>query len=463
MTPLLLLLVALLLVVACGIFVAAEFSLVAVDRNKVDQLVAEGDQGALGVQRALRSLSTQLSGAQVGITVTNLGIGFLAEPAISELLRDPLTAAGVPDGAVSPVGLALALVISTILTMLFGELVPKNFAIAVPLATARATQGPMRFFTAVNTYPIRLLNGSANKIVRRLGIEPQEELRSARSSSELASLIARSADEGTLDADTAELMERSVEFGTRTAGEIMTPRVRTLSLELNDRAQAVIDLTRSSGHSRFPVLDEEDNVAGTVHVKHAVALPLHERATTKVKHLMVKPIVVPDSLRLDPLLALLREDGFQMAVVLDEYGGHAGIVTLEDVIEEIVGDIADEHDRTGSRGRQRRDGSWILSGMLRPDEVEDLTGIELPEDEAYDTVGGLVMRVLGKVPESGDVAEVAVPDRSDPEEVRERLAALAVEHMDGLRVDRVSLRLLGPAATDTADSPDSPGQEGAHR
>jgi len=248
-------------------------------------------------------------------------------------------------------------------------------------------------------------------------------------------------------ADTAELMERSVEFGTRTAGEIMTPRVRTLSLELNDRAHAVIDLTRSSGHSRFPVLDEEDNVAGTVHVKHAVALPLHERATTKVKHLMVKPIVVPDSLRLDPLLQLLREDGFQMAVVLDEYGGHAGIVTLEDVIEEIVGDIADEHDRLGSRGRQRRDGSWILSGMLRPDEVEDLTGIELPEDEAYDTVGGLVMRTLGKVPDSGDVAEVPVPDRSDPEEHREQLASLTVEHMDGLRVDRVSLRLLGPTPT----------------
>ena len=447
MTPLLLLLVALLLVVACGIFVAAEFALVAVDRNKVDQLVAEGDPGAIGVQRALRSLSTQLSGAQVGITVTNLGIGFLAEPAISQLLRDPLTAAGTPDGAVAPVGLALALVLSTLLTMLFGELVPKNFAIALPLATARATQRPMRFFTSVNTYPIRFLNGSANKIVRRLGIEPQEELRSARSSAELASLIARSADEGTLDADTAELMERSVEFGTRTAGEIMTPRVRTLSLELNDRAHAVIDLTRSSGHSRFPVLDEEDNVAGTVHVKHAVALPLHERATTKVKHLMVKPIVVPDSLRLDPLLQLLREDGFQMAVVLDESGGHAGIVTLEDVIEEIVGDIADEHDRLGSRGRQRRDGSWILSGMLRPDEVEDLTGIELPEDEAYDTVGGLVMRTLGKVPDSGDVAEVPVPDRSDPEEHREQLASLTVEHMDGLRVDRVSLRLLGPTPT----------------
>jgi CBS domain containing-hemolysin-like protein len=281
--------------------------------------------------------------------------------------------------------------------------------------------------------------------VRRLGIEPQEELRSARSSTELASLIQRSADQGTLDHETADLMERSVEFGTRTAGEIMTPRVRTTSVEAGDRAAAVIELARQSGHSRFPVLDAEDVVVGTVHVKHAVALPVPERSTTRIKHIMAKPIVVPDTMRLDPLLALLRQDGFQMAVVLDEYGGHAGIVTLEDVIEEIVGDIADEHDRLGARARQQRDGSWLLSGLLRPDEVEDLTGIELPENEDYDTIAGLVVRTLGRIPESGDVAEVPVPDRSDPEEVRERLATLAVAHMDGLRVDRLVLRLLdGP-------------------
>ena len=329
--------------------------------------------------------------------------------------------------------------------MLFGELVPKNLAIARPMATARATQSFQRGFTAVNKLPIRLLNGSANAIVRRLGIEPQEELRSARSSTELASLIQRSADQGTLDHETADLMERSVEFGTRTASEIMTPRVRTISVEAGDRAAAVIELARQSGHSRFPVLDAEDTVVGTVHVKHAVALPVPERSTTRIKHIMAKPIVVPDTMRLDPLLALLRQDGFQMAVVLDEYGGHAGIVTLEDVIEEIVGDIADEHDRLGARARQRRDGSWLLSGLLRPDEVEDLTGIELPENEDYDTVAGLVVRTLGRIPESGDVAEVPVPDRSDTEEVRERLATLAVLHMDGLRVDRLVLRLLdGP-------------------
>jgi CBS domain containing-hemolysin-like protein len=190
------------------------------------------------------------------------------------------------------------------------------------------------------------------------------------------------------------------------------------------------------------VLDQDENVVGTVHVKHAVALPPSERSTTRVKHLMVKPIVVPDSLRLDPLLGLLRKDGFQMAVVLDEYGGVAGIVTLEDVVEEIVGDISDEHDDRGQDAGQLRDGSWSLSGLLRPDEVADLTGIQLPDHEDYDTIAGLVLRTLGRLPEIGDVAEVWVVDRSDPAGDRRQLAVLTVTHMDGLRIDRVALRLL---------------------
>jgi CBS domain containing-hemolysin-like protein len=240
-------------------------------------------------------------------------------------------------------------------------------------------------------------------------------------------------------------MEKSVEFGTRTAGEIMTPRVRTHSLEVTDRASAVIDLARETGHSRFPVLDDQDVVVGTVHVKDAVALPVAERATTRIKHLMAKPIVVPDTLRLDPLMAQLRK-GFQMAVVLDEYGGHAGIVTLEDVVEEIVGDIADEHDRLGARGRLRRDGSWSVSGLLRPDEIEDLTAITLPEGEDYDTVAGLVLKALGRIPAAGDEVVVPLRDPQDEDDAPARNAVLTVEYMEGLRIDRLSLRVEEEAA-----------------
>jgi CBS domain containing-hemolysin-like protein len=447
-TPWLLLGVSLLLVLMCGLFVAAEFAFVTVDRGTVNRAAAAGDGKAAGVQRALRSLSTQLSGAQVGITITNLAIGFLAEPAIAQLIDGPLETLGTPTGMVSPIAVGIGLAVGTVLTMIFGEMVPKNLALARPLPTARATQRFMRTFTHVTAWPIRFLNGSANAIVRRLGLEPQEELRSARSSEELASLVQRSADQGTLDPDTAELMERSVEFGSRTASEIMTPRVRTTTVEDGDRASSVIELARQTGHSRFPVLDDEDAVVGTVHVKHAVALPVHERATTRIRHIMVKPVVVPDSLRLDPLMALLRQDGFQMAIVLDEYGGHAGIVTLEDVVEEIVGEISDEHDRLGAQARQRRDGTWSLSGLLRPDEVEDVTGITLPDGEDYDTIGGLVMQMLGKVPGAGDRAEVPVPDLSDPDEPREQLAVLTVERMEGLRVDRIGLHLLSGSAVE---------------
>ena len=212
--------------------------------------------------------------------------------------------------------------------------------------------------------------------MRALGVEPQEELRSARSSDELASLANRSASEGTLDTETAHLVQRSVAFGPRTAGEIMTPRVQMACVDATDPVSDVIELSGSTGFSKFPVIKgTSDNVVGSIHVKQAVAVPRSERAHTLVREVMVDATVVPESLRLDPLLSLLRGEGFQMAIVSDEYGGTAGVVTLEDVVEEIVGEISDEHDRFGSRLRQRPDGSWIVSGLLRPDEVADATGL----------------------------------------------------------------------------------------
>jgi CBS domain containing-hemolysin-like protein len=441
-TEILLVAAALALVLACGVFVAAEFAFVTVDRGTVDRAAAEGSRSARGVQSALRSLSTQLSGAQVGITVTNLAIGFLAEPAIARLVDGPLEAAGLPGGAVRPVSVAIGLVVATGVTMVFGELVPKNLAIAKPLATAQATQALQRGFTTGMRLPIQLLNGSANTIVRGLGVEPQEELRSARTSTELASLIRRSAMQGTLDTETARLMERSVAFAGRTAGEIMTPRVHMHSVEASQPVSAVVDLARSSGRSRFPVVaGENDNVVGAVHVKNAVGVPSDRRGDWRVRSVMVEATVVPETLRLDPLLTLLRNEGFQMAVVVDEYGGTAGVVTLEDVVEEIVGDIADEHDPHGEQARRHRDGRWSVSGLLRPDEIASVTGIVLPEHEDYDTVAGLFLQVLGRMPEPGDSVVVPLPTRvtDEGDTLGDEEAVIEVERLDGLRIDRLAI------------------------
>src|SRR3954471_14868619 len=422
------------LVLACGVFGAAEYSFVAVDRAAVEKAASEGDRQAQGVRTALRSLSTQLSGAQVGVTLTNLVIGFLAEPAIAKLLETPLTSLGVPDSAVPGIAVTLGLVLATIAAMIFGELVPKKLGIAVPFAVARRTQGFMRGFTLVMTWPIRVLNGSANAVVRALGVEPQEELRSARSSDELASLANRSASEGTLDTETAHLVQRSVAFGPRTAGEIMTPRVQMACVDATDPVSDVIELSGSTGFSKFPVIKgTSDNVVGSIHVKQAVAVPRSERAHTLVREVMVDATVVPESLRLDPLLQLLRGEGFQMAIVSDEYGGTAGVVTLEDVVEEIVGEISDEHDPLDVSARRRPGGAWSISGMLRPDEVQAVTGIALPEEEeVYDTVPGLVMRTLGRIVRGGGHVRVPLPfavdEHGDPAPTQE--AVLRVERTD---------------------------------
>jgi CBS domain containing-hemolysin-like protein len=442
MTDVLLLVLAGALVLACGGFVAAEFSFVTVDRSIVDRAAEAGDRRAQGVQQALRSLSTQLSGAQVGITLTNLAIGYLAEPAVAHLVRGPLTDAGVPESSVPGIAVAIGLLVGTVATMIFGELVPKNLAIARPMATAKATQGLQRGFTTAMRGPIRLLNGSANWLVRRLGIEPQEELRSARSSQELASLIGRSASVGTLDPDTAGLLQRSVAFAQRTAEEIMTPRVQMSAAKPDQPVAAVIELARTTGHSRFPVVaGEADDVVGAVHVKHAVAVPREDRGSTAVRDVMVPPTVVPGTLRLDPLLAQLREEGYQVAVVVDEYGGTAGVVTLEDVVEEIVGEIADEHDPLDRDVRRHGDGSWSLSGLLRPDEVADRTGVRLPEHEDYDTVAGLFLRHHGRLPDPGEAVVVEQPPTLGPggEPEPARVAVLTVERMAGRRIDRVRL------------------------
>ena len=386
--------------------------------------------------QALRSLSTQLSAAQVGITVTNLVIGFLAEPAIADLVDAPLQAVGVPEGAVRGASVTLALALATGLTMIFGELVPKNLAIARPLATARAVQGFQRGFTTATGPAVRFLNNTANRILRRLGVEPQEELASARSAEELASLVRRSGEEGTLELETATLLERSLAFGDRRAVDVMTPRARMHALRTDAPVRAVLETSRTTGRSRFPVIVEDnDEVVGVVHIKHAMAVPNDRRTDVPVGDVMVPPALVPSSIELDPLLAMLREGGLQMAVVVDEFGTVDGIATLEDLIEEIVGEVRDEHDESDDAARRERDGAWSLSGLLRPDEAARAVGLALPEDEEYETLGGLVAMRLGRMPEEGDVVELD----AGSDDGRSHHVRLVVQRLDGLRVDRLRL------------------------
>ena len=452
MTEALLLLLSLALVVACGAFVAAEFSFVTVDRASVERAAEAGDGPAQGVLSALRGLSTQLSGAQLGITITNLLIGFMAEPAIARIIDGPLEDLGVPSGAVHGVAVVIALVLATAITMVIGELVPQNLAVALPLQTARAVQGFMRGFTTVNRPAIALFNAAANAVLRRLGIEPQEELASARSPEELMSLVGRSAEQGTLAPATATLLQRSIAFGDRRADEIMTPRTRMVALRATDPVIRVIEEARSTGFSRFPVVgDREDDIVGIVHVKHAVRVPPERRGEVPISDVVVPAVVVPSSVELDPLLETLREGGLQMAVVVDEFGGVDGVVTLEDVVEEIVGEVRDEHDRRDEAVSREGESRWLLSGLLRPDEVYDATEIALPESEEgdYETLAGLITERLGRMPRVGDAVEL---DARDSDGAR-RGAKLSVRRMDALRVDRVRLE-VGPPERDDEDEED---------
>jgi len=396
-----------LLTAANAFFVAAEFALVTVDRAEIDRRVAAGDRVARNVRRALRELSFQLSGAQLGITITTLLTGYLAEPALARLLA-PLIEP-VAGRATRGVTTAIAFGLATLFSMLFGELVPKNAALARPMPIARATAAPQRVFSTVFRWLIRLLNNSANWVVRRLGVEPQEELASARSPEELGLLAAISAREGKLPTETAVLLQRTIRFGDKRAAEAMTPRVDVVGLSRDATLTDLITAVRETGRSRFPVYEDTvDHVTGVVSLHDALGVPLAQRPTTLVSAVAREPVYVPESLDLDGVLTLLRAEGSDLAIVVDEYGGTDGVVTIEDLVEELVGDITDEHDvPTGveltatpltAPGNER---TFVVDGVLREDELFEATGFRLPEGP-YETLAGFLMARLGHIPVAGE-------------------------------------------------------------
>lgn len=394
-------------------FVAAEFSLVTVDRVQIEQAASRGDRAAREVRRALKDLSFQLSGAQLGITITALLTGYLAEPALSSLFVGPLKSLAGPalGSALDGVAHVLALGLATLLSMLFGELVPKNAALARPMPTARATARLQLRFSRTFTWLIRALNGSANAVVRRLGVEPQQELASARSPEELSLLAAISARAGALPRETAVLLQRTIRFGDKRAAEAMTPRVDVVALRADANVADLLTTARRCGHSRFPIYHQTlDQVTGVATVIDALGVPPVRRSTTPLSAVSREPVFVPESLDLDGVLAALRRAEADLAIVVDEYGGTDGVVTVEDLVEELIGEIADEHDVAERNpasffppdltapGARR---ATLVSGMLRADELLEQTGFR-PPSGPYETLAGFLMARLGRIPVAGE-------------------------------------------------------------
>jgi CBS domain containing-hemolysin-like protein len=433
MTEALLVAVALLLTFVCGVFVAAEFSLTTIERGGLERAAREGERGAAAALAAVRTLTIQLSGAQLGITATGLIIGMLAPASVAKLLRGPLRAAGLSASAASSAALVLGTTASTVALMVIGELVPKNWAISRPLPVAKAVAGPQRAFSAAFGPLIRHLNNSANRVLRRMGLEPTEELASARGPKELRALARHSAKEGALEADTAELFVRTIGLADLTAQNVMTPRVQVTALEARATAEDVANATRATGRSRFPVYRGTlDAVIGTVHIKDVLAVAADRRPRLPVTELLREPLLVPESLTVDRLLDRFSRSR-SMAVVIDEYGGTAGVATLEDIVEEVVGEVHDEHDpqelpdllfvREDSQGRRAYD----ADGATRTEDRLERIGLHAP-DGPYETLAGLIAQRLGRIPEAGDTMEldgwrIEVTDATGHRAARARLVS----------------------------------------
>lgn len=432
------------LVLACGVFVAAEFSLVTLDRASVMAEAEAGNRSAQGIVVALRTLSTQLSGAQVGITVTSLVIGFLAEPAIAQLLQGPIQSWGLPESTALAVSLTAALVIATVAQMLFSELIPKNWAISQPRRVAGVVTPLQRGFTKAAGPLINVTNGNANWLLRKMGIEPVEELASARSAQELQYLVRHSGESGTMPAATAALIDRSLRFADRQAEDVMTPRTQIEVIDSGESVSHLLSFARETGFSRFPVVHDgdPDEVVGIITLRDALRVAADLRASTPIAAVMTPVVMIPDTLPLEDVLPMVR-GGNHLLVVIDEYGGTAGLLTLEDLVEELVGEVSDEHDTDRFRSLLRADGSWLISGLLRPEEARDL-GIDLPDGENYETVAGLVLTRLGRMAEVGDCTEVDGWQ-------------LCVQALDGRRIEVLTAQQrrypgsLVPASTGDAD------------
>lgn len=422
------LLVVILLVGASAFFVAVEFSLIAADRSKLEARAAEGHRPAKVAIRVLKRLSFHLSGAQLGITITSLILGFLAEPVIGRLLDrviEPIFGRSSPS-----LSIVLALLVATVFQMVVGELIPKNIAISHPEGMAQA-MAPVAHLVHGALRPIIVVfNGSANWVVRRLGVEPTEELEPHRSLDELEYLITSAGVSGALDPESHSLLTRTLRFGDKTAADALTPRLLVKAVPATATVADLAAEVATSRHSRYPVYDGElDNLRGIATITAIFETPVDRREHVLVSQIMREPLVVPETKSLAEILDDFRRTEAQMAVVVDEHGGTAGILTLEDVLEELVGDVDDEHDPEPMTGGTDQ-GVFVVAGTLHPDEVAEVSGLQIPVGD-YETIAGFVLKLMGRIPEKGDATTYDG-------------WAIAVDQMDGLRIRAIRLQAPTP-------------------
>ncbi|HEX6425191.1 MAG TPA: hemolysin family protein [Acidimicrobiales bacterium] len=421
-----------------GFFVAAEFALLAARRSRVEQLAADGDRRARHALAGIRELSLMLAGAQLGITICSLLLGAVAEPAIAHLVEDALDGiVDLPAGVLHGISFAVALSLVVFLHMVVGEMAPKSWAISHPEASALALARPFRGFALLLRPVIRLLNLMANGVIRLVGVEPQDELAMAHSPADLLLLLEESAGHGAIGPDEHRLLTRSLELSGLDAGAAMTPRRDVVAVAAGERATGIAAVARATGRSRILVHDGDlDHVVGVVHAKDVLLLDPAERAATSARDL-VRPVpVTHEDHLLEDLLVEMRTGRQHLAVVADEHGIVSGIVTLEDVIEELIGEFEDESDRRWRRCRSLADGSYLLAGSLRPDELAERTGVTLPTGD-WDTVAGFMIARLDRIPTVGDT--VRLPG-----------VTLTVTATEGYAVTELHM-------TGTADRPAEPG------
>ncbi|GAB3278820.1 hemolysin family protein [Kineosporia babensis] len=409
LTLLLGILVVLAITAVTGYFVAQEFAYMAVDRAALNARAAAGDTAAERALKVTRRTSFMLSGAQLGITVTGLLVGYVAEPLIGEAIGEALGGVGIPQGVGIAIGTVFALIFATGVQMIFGELFPKNLAIAKPDPVALWLAASTTIYLALFGWLIQIFDKSSNALLKVLGIEPAHDVEHSATARDLEHIVAESAESGDLPKELSLLLDRILDFPQQDVHHAMIPRHAVGVVHAGDTLAEVRE-QMSKGHSRYPVLDEDDQVVGVVHLQDVLPLAADHPGTAA--DIMRPATLVPTTMPLPTLLQLLVVKRAQMACVLDEYGGFIGLITAEDLAEELVGEITDEHDPAepgkGARRPQGENGTWVLPGSTPLDEVERAVDMDLPRGD-FETLAGLVIARYGSLPGVGTVVEVELP------------------------------------------------------